>query len=108
MNERIVGFILRRERLARDWSQDGLCRGICAVSYLSKIEHGGVIASEDILERLFERMGLPWHGAEPDAGEAVEELYELLFSGEFDAFEEHREQLEKMEHGPFAADAMLL
>ena len=108
MNERIVGFILRRERLARDWSQDGLCRGICAVSYLSKIEHGSVIASEDILERLFERMGLPWHGAEPEAGEAVEGLYELLFSGEFDAFEEHREQLEKMEYGPFAADAMLL
>lgn len=108
MNERIVGFILRRERLARDWSQDGLCRGICAVSYLSKIEHGSVIASEDILSRLFERMDLPWHGADTETGKAVEELYELLFSGDFDGFAERPAQLEEMEHGPFAADAMLL
>lgn len=108
MNERIVGFILRRERLARDWSQDGLCRGICAVSYLSKIERGSVIASKDILRRLFERMDIPWHSADSDTGEAIESLYELLFSGDFDGFEERSAQLEEMEHGPFAADAMLL
>ena len=34
------GFVIRRERLARGWSQQGLCKGICAVSYLSKIEQG--------------------------------------------------------------------
>ena len=30
----ISGLLLRRERLRRDWSQEGVCRGICAVSYL--------------------------------------------------------------------------
>ena len=34
------GLLIRRERLARDWSQKGLCQGICTVSYLSKIEQG--------------------------------------------------------------------
>ena len=34
------GTLICRERLRRNWSQEGLCRGICAVSYLSKIEKG--------------------------------------------------------------------
>ena len=31
----IAGLLIRRERLARGWSQEGLCRGICTASYLS-------------------------------------------------------------------------
>ena len=31
---RVLGFRLRQERMRRDWSQEGLCRGICAVSWL--------------------------------------------------------------------------
>ena len=26
------GFLIRRERLRRSWSQDGLCKGVCTVS----------------------------------------------------------------------------
>ena len=52
MDKKVTGFIIRRERMRRDWSQDGLCRGICAASYLSKIEQGRVTASEDILRIL--------------------------------------------------------
>ena len=33
-----TGFLIRRERLRRNLSQEGLCKGICSVSYLSKIE----------------------------------------------------------------------
>lgn len=36
----IAGLLIRQARLQRDWSQEGLCRGICAPSYLSKIEQG--------------------------------------------------------------------
>ena len=39
-NERIAGALLRVLRLQRNWSQETLCHGICAVSYLSKIEQG--------------------------------------------------------------------
>ena len=35
-----MGLLLRKGRLEKDWSQEGLCKGICAVSYLSKIEQG--------------------------------------------------------------------
>ena len=46
MREQLCGFLLRRERVRRGWSQDGLCRGICAVSYLSKIEQGKAAPTE--------------------------------------------------------------
>ena len=36
------GRLLRQERLRQNLSQEGLCRGICTPSYLSKIEQGQV------------------------------------------------------------------
>ncbi len=88
MDKKVTGFIIRRERMRRDWSQDGLCRGICAASYLSKIEQGRVTASEDILRLLYERLSLPWYGGESamsGLSERLDELYELAYSGEFKA-----------------------
>ena len=54
----IAGLLIRRERLAHAWSQEGLCRGICGTSYLSKIEQGKAAASEEVLALLFARLGL--------------------------------------------------
>lgn len=91
MDKKVTGFIIRRERMRRDWSQDGLCLGICAASYLSKIEQGRVTASEDILRLLYERLSLPWYGGEsalPALSERIDELYELAYSGEFEVLRE--------------------
>ena len=91
MDKKVTGFIIRRERMRRDWSQDGLCRGICAASYLSKIEQGRVEASEDILRLLYERLSLPWYGGESamsGLSERLDELYELAYSGEFEVLRE--------------------
>ena len=52
------GYIIYRERLRRNWSQSGLCKGICTVSYLSKIETGKADPSEDVLRLLLERLEL--------------------------------------------------
>lgn len=57
MREELCGYLIRRERLRRDWSQEGLCRGICAASYLSKIEQGKTRPSEEIVKALFARLG---------------------------------------------------
>lgn len=91
MDKKVTGFIIRRERMRRDWSQDGLCRGICAASYLSKIEQGRVTASEDILRLLYERLSLPWYGGEsalPALSERIDALYEFAYSGEFEVLRE--------------------
>ena len=48
----IAGLLIRQARLGRDWSQAGLCRGICAPPYLSKIEQGKAAHSREVTERL--------------------------------------------------------
>ena len=47
---RIAGLLIRQARLRRDWSQDGLCLGICTPSYLSKIEQGKAAPSPEVTE----------------------------------------------------------
>lgn len=115
MDKKEVGFIIRRERMRRDWSQDGLCRGICAASYLSKIEQGRVTASEDILRLLYERLELPWYGGESamsGLSERLDELYELAYSGEFKALNAAvtalREEKPELLLSPAAADISVL
>lgn len=74
------GLLLRRGRLARGWSQEGLCRGICAVSYLSKIETGAAAPSEEVLALLFRRLGVTWYGGEAArrAEALAAQLYEAV------------------------------
>lgn len=110
-----IGTLIRAERLARHWSQEGLCRGICAVSYLSKIEQGQVTPSEEIRRLLLERLGLPTEEDTPALREAaarLERMTELLFLGDTpglyaleDAFEASRPLLARSR---YAAQAALL
>lgn len=78
-----IGALIRRERLRRNLSQEGLCKGICAVSWLSKIEQGKAEAQEDVLRPLLERLGLTYED-DPEflsrAEKVVETGYERLFS----------------------------
>lgn len=83
-----IGALLRRERLARGWSQEGLCADICAVSYLSKIEQGKAEPSREVLRLLFQRLALPWEDAADvrEALAALENAEQLLFAGDYAAF----------------------
>ena len=77
------GAVIRQAREERQWSQEGLCSGICAVSYLSKIEQGKAEASPEILRLLFARLELVWYDDETtlsQAGALTERFYEALFS----------------------------
>ena len=63
------GLIIYRARIQKNWSQAGLCKGICTVSYLSKIETGKAEPSDEILRQLLNRLGLKTDGnAEREAG----------------------------------------
>ena len=109
----IAGLLIRRERLARAWSQEGLCRGICGTSYLSKIEQGKAAASEEILALLLARLGLSWINDEDGALRAkTEACMEALFSGDASAFDAAFARLRAQEStllcSPCAADYLLL
>lgn len=80
--EAFIGALIRKERLKKNYSQEGLCRGICVVSYLSKIEQGRVEAGGDILCALLERLGIQYE-TDPEflkqAEAVIERLYEKLY-----------------------------
>lgn len=109
MNPLFYGAIIKRERLRRNWSQEGLCHGICAVSYLSKIEQGKAEAGEEILRLLFQRLDISWQGQTQAQWDG---FYEALFAGDFAAVERMAEEAapaaESLLHGPFAPDFLLL
>lgn len=84
-NRLFAGAVIRRARLDRNWSQEGLCRGICTVSYLSKIEQGKAEGSPDVIRLLLERLEVPWYEDQETlaAGEKwVERCYEAVLSGD--------------------------
>ena len=103
----IAGLLIRQARLQRDWSQEGLCRGICAPSYLSKIEQGKAAPSPEVTE-LLHRLGLVWT-PEP---EGLAPCWKALLSGspDFAACYERLVQprQESLACSPLAADALLL
>ena len=104
----IAGLLIRQARLQRDWSQEGLCRGICAPSYLSKIEQGKAAPSPEVTELLLHRLGLVWT-PEP---EGLAPCWKALLSGSpnFDSLYEQLVQprREVLAFSPLAADALLL
>lgn len=53
-----IGYLIKYNRLKLNYSQEGLCRGICAVSYLSKIENGVADPSSEIIEQLFKALNI--------------------------------------------------
>ncbi len=85
MWQKLQGLIIRNRRQEREWSQAALCTGICEVSYLSRIERGKVEGSSEVLDLLFQRLGIQWRD-DPDfckeASEWLEDCYDRLFAGE--------------------------
>ena len=59
-----------------------MCKGICTVSYLSKIETGKAEPSEEVLQLLLDRLGLKMDKeTEREAAELADQGWELLFDG---------------------------
>ena len=109
------GFAIRKKRLENNWSQEGLCKGICAVSYLSKIEQGKADASEEVIARLFAKLGVQWITDEKILNEGkkfVEKWYDAVFSEDFrilfTLLEEYERNFLILENSPLAIDIFLL
>ncbi|WGG45356.1 helix-turn-helix domain-containing protein [Rossellomorea sp. DA94] len=52
------GKLLKLERIKKGMKQVSLARGICSTSYLSKIENGHTYPSGEVINLLYERLGL--------------------------------------------------
>ena len=57
----IIGLLIKKNRKILNLKQEYLCKGICSVSYLSKIEKGNVIPSKEIIQMLFKRLDIEFN-----------------------------------------------
>lgn len=87
----VIGYLIRHNRLAQNLSQESLCKGICAVSYLSKIEQGQVEPGKEIVRLLFAALGIDFEQDEAYVArmrQAFTRYYDRLWHGEDVAPEE--------------------
>jgi len=54
----LIGDFIRIKRKCKNWSQEELARGVCAISYLSRIENNKADGSEQIIDSLLSRLQL--------------------------------------------------
>lgn len=57
----ITGLLIKSNREKLGLKQEYLCKGICSISYLSKIEKGNITPSEEIVNLLFNRLGIEFN-----------------------------------------------
>ncbi len=60
MNDKIIGAIIKLERLNQNKGQKEISHGICVPSYLSKIESGTTHAQSDIVVAIFNRLAISY------------------------------------------------
>ena len=106
----MIGTIIKKHRLDQNMSQESLCAGICAVSYLSKIENGQAKASHEILVLLFNRLGLPFPETLGEIEKFEAEIYEaiqtLLLGEKEEATKQHHALL--INEGVFIASPLAI
>lgn len=57
----ITGLLIKKNREKLGLKQEYLCKGICSVSYLSKIEKGNVVPSDEIVKLIFKKLGIEYN-----------------------------------------------
>lgn len=92
----MIGAVIKKRRLELNLSQESLCKGICAISYLSKIETGQVTASEQVVALLLEKLGVVMPEGSigvADLEQRIKQLWEHQHFGRFTEFIELYDRL---------------
>lgn len=112
LHDPYAGILLKLERLRQDKGQKEICYGICVPSYLSKIERNLVQADEDILQQLFERLGIKYCSDDKFI-ETAERLIDDYFEGCLygignKAFDKLKQISTSLNYSPLAVDWLLV
>ncbi len=115
MVAQMIGAVIKKRRLELNLSQESLCKGICAISYLSKIETGQVTASEQVIALLLEKLGVVMPKGSigvADIEIKIQQLWEHRHFGRYTAFmtifDSLKEHDDYLSHANYAVDWTLL
>lgn len=86
-NQRIIGSIIKINRVKQNISQKSLAKGICVPSYLSRIESGELLPSDDVISIIFSRLGLKFNDSEDFIKEGKENLDSFFDNLNFNEFD---------------------
>ncbi len=110
---KVIGTILKLERVKQGVGQKEICHGICVPSYLSKIENGLTNADQDIISQLFKRLHIQYEMDEKllqILSSQIEEYYKKLHYGltTSDVFKRMEEYKEKYLYSYCVVDYLLI
>jgi transcriptional regulator with XRE-family HTH domain len=90
-NQTNVGMLIRDARLKRYLTQGELAKGICSVSYLSKIESGQHENSNVYVQEIVQRLGLELsHHHTQDYSKTMHRAIQLLYQMDIQGMRNHR------------------
>ncbi|WP_297521826.1 helix-turn-helix transcriptional regulator [uncultured Clostridium sp.] len=99
-NQKIIGSIIKLNRIKQNISQKNLAKGICVPSYLSRIESGELLPSDDVMSIIFKRLGLEFNDSEDfikNATNSFDLFFDNLNFNEFDFTTKLFNDIEKKE-----------
>ncbi|MGL5067852.1 MAG: tetratricopeptide repeat protein [Sarcina sp.] len=99
-NKKIIGSIIKLNRIKQNMSQKTLAAGICVPSYLSRIENGELLPSDEVMSIIFERLGLKFNDSDrflEDGTDSLDLFFDNLNFNEFDFTTKIFNDLEKQE-----------
>lgn len=110
-NGKILGSIIKMNRLHQNMSQKALSDGICVSSYLSRIENAEIIPSEQVISELFEALAIHYNDSESFIEEGTALLNHFLDELMFNEFSTSKQIFEQIEaksdafrHSPLIID----
>ena len=86
MKKEEVGRLIGYLRKKRDISKEKLCKGLCSISILSRVEAGTRFPDSFIVERILERLGKSVNKVEFLYDEQSYEIYYLINSESYDRY----------------------
>jgi HTH-type transcriptional regulator, quorum sensing regulator NprR len=98
IDTKVLGAIIKLNRLKQNISQRELSNGICVHSYLSKIENGEITATEEIIESFFTALHINFSNSKSFIDEAsylFNDYMEALQYGDFEISDALFEKVQK-------------
>jgi len=114
-NVKVLGSIIKMNRMRQNMSQKALSEGICVNSYLSRIENAEIIPSEEVIHDLFKALAIHYQDDNAFIQQSTQDfkafLDELMFN-EFDQSHQRFIALEAREeefiHSPLIIDYYII